>query len=545
MKHWKLYIAVLAALCMCGCGNSRKATPSASRYTRQPIQEVTQEQLDEDSALIEALSLQECGRNDEALAAYAALTSRRPTCAAAWYEMGQLLLQRGWTDSAANCTKRAVTLNGNNLWYRLAMAQVQQRRGDTDGLTATWEAIVKLKPDVLENYYELSNAYISAGDIPRAVEALNRVERMIGVSEPVSLQKQRLWEAAGKSDKAMKEVEALADAMPQEKRYQSILAELNMKEGRYSKAKRYYDRILAADPDDEYIHVQLAEYYKRINRPADADSEMVRAFRNPKLDSRTKMQLLASFYSEEELYGSSREVATLLMQLAMEGSPNRAEYALYYGDMLMRQQRYAEAAEQLELALTRDSSRYEVWEGLLICLSEVQEREDDMNAYAQRTAKLFPTHTLPLYLQGLYAMRHDKPADAIKPLEQAVKWGFTKGYLEAATRGLLAECYARAGEYDKAWPAYEEYLKLEPNDWNIMNNYAYFMSLQGVNLEKALQMSRRTIEAEPENPNNLDTYGWILHLLGRDAEGLPYMEKAARLNPKSDTVRQHLEEMKH
>jgi len=31
-------------------------------------------------------------------------------------------------------------------------------------------------------------------------------------------------------------------------------------------------------------------------------------------------------------------------------------------------------------------------------------------------------------------------------------------------------------------------------------------------------MSAITIEKEPDNPTYLDTYGWILHLLGRDAE---------------------------
>ena len=31
-------------------------------------------------------------------------------------------------------------------------------------------------------------------------------------------------------------------------------------------------------------------------------------------------------------------------------------------------------------------------------------------------------------------------------------------------------------------------------------------------------MSRKTIEKEPDNATYLDTYGWILHLLGKDHE---------------------------
>ena len=77
-----------------------------------------------------------------------------------------------------------------------------------------------------------------------------------------------------------------------------------------------------------------------------------------------------------------------------------------------------------------------------------------------------------------------------------------------------------------------------------LNNYAYYLSEQGIELEKALAMSRKTIDAEPDNANSLDTYAWILHLLGRDKEALPYMEKAVRLDPQSETLKKHLEEIR-
>jgi tetratricopeptide (TPR) repeat protein len=108
----------------------------------------------------------------------------------------------------------------------------------------------------------------------------------------------------------------------------------------------------------------------------------------------------------------------------------------------------------------------------------------------------------------------------------------------------MPECFYRTGQYERAWRAFEQYVKLRPDDWGMLNNYAYYLAERGVQLEKAEQMSRRTVEAEPDNANSLDTYAWILHLLGRDAEALPYMEKAVRLDPKSDTLRQHLDTIK-
>ncbi|MBQ9417498.1 MAG: tetratricopeptide repeat protein [Bacteroidales bacterium] len=527
-----------------GCGGSRKGQPPESRYRREPIKEVSESQLAIDSKLIDALSLQESGRTEEALQAYADLVQAEPACGAAWYGMARLLLQRGWTDSARACIAQAVKADGENLWYLREQAEVQERQGDHKGKVATWQRIVALEPGVVAHCYELSNACIDAGDVEGAVEALNRVERMIGVSEPISLQKQRLWLAVGNTAKAEREIVALADAMPHEKRYSAMLAEMNMERKRYSKAKAYYDRVLAADPDDEYIHVQLAEYYKRIGQTEKADDELQLAFANPRLDCRTKMQLLGSFYTSEEFYGSHSAAAFALVEQAVKDCDDASEYALLYADVLMRQERYAEAEQQLKLALSEDSSRYEVWEALLICLGSSPESEKEMLTYARRAGELFPLHTLPRYLQALACMREEDYAGALPHLEQAERWGFNKQYLEAETYMLMAEAYYRTGKYDKAWRAFDRYLELHPDDWTTMNNYAYYLAEQGIRLEEALEMSRRTIEAEPDEANSLDTYAWLLHLLGRDREALPYMEKAARLDPESDTLRHHLEVIK-
>lgn len=536
-------IIIISALAA-ACSSPRHSAAPDSRYRRQPIREVTEEQLKSDAMLIDAVALVESGHTQEALDLYGRLTATDPACAAAWYGMGQILLQRGWTDSAQVCAQRAVDLNASNLWYLLSLAQVQQARADAKGLIATWQRVVDLKPEVPEYYYELSNAYVADKDINGAVDALNRLEKRIGVTEPVSLQKQRLWVAAGKMDKAMKEVESLADALPAAKRYNAILAEMNMQQQRYSKAKRYYDRILAEDPDDPYIHIQLAEYYKALNRPADADTEMIAAFRNPALDSKTKLQILGQFYTSEEFYTSRKETTFRLMDLAMAQCSDSAEFAAFYGHVLFMQEKYADAAHWFEVALARDSSVYDVWELLLVSLDGSGDTTARLDGYARRAEALFPMHTLPHFLLARNAVIASRYEEAIEPLEQAMKWGFTKGYLEAECHALMAEACYRTGRYDRAWKAFEECLKLRPDDMSTLNNYAYYLAEQHLELEKALAMSRRTIDAEPDNANSLDTYAWILHLMGRDAEALPHMQKAVELDPKSDTLRRHLDIIK-
>lgn len=73
---------------------------------------------------------------------------------------------------------------------------------------------------------------------------------------------------------------------------------------------------------------------------------------------------------------------------------------------------------------------------------------------------------------------------------------------------------------------YERALKADPRYVPVLNNYAYYLSLKGTKLRKALKMSAITIEEEPDNATYLDTYGWILHLLGKNKEAKPYFKHA-------------------
>ena len=70
----------------------------------------------------------------------------------------------------------------------------------------------------------------------------------------------------------------------------------------------------------------------------------------------------------------------------------------------------------------------------------------------------------------------------------------------------------------------------------MLNNYAYYLSLEGRKLRKALKMSRRTIELEPDNATYLDTYGWLLYLLHRPKEAKPYFKHAMLYGGKDSAV---------
>lgn len=84
----------------------------------------------------------------------------------------------------------------------------------------------------------------------------------------------------------------------------------------------------------------------------------------------------------------------------------------------------------------------------------------------------------------------------------------------------MKECYR----------AYDRSLSYWGDNTLVLNNYAYFLSLEERDLERALRMAERVVELTDNNPTYLDTEGWILFKLGRLEEARRVLQKAVALD---------------
>ena len=99
----------------------------------------------------------------------------------------------------------------------------------------------------------------------------------------------------------------------------------------------------------------------------------------------------------------------------------------------------------------------------------------------------------------------------------------------------IGDCYYELGKKEETFKWYEKTLRISPEYLPVLNNYAYYLSLEGKRLKKAKKMSALTVEKEPDNPTYLDTYGWILHLLGEDKEAKKHFKHAMLYGGKENT----------
>jgi Tfp pilus assembly protein PilF len=88
---------------------------------------------------------------------------------------------------------------------------------------------------------------------------------------------------------------------------------------------------------------------------------------------------------------------------------------------------------------------------------------------------------------------------------------------------------------------YERLLFYDPFNAAAANNLAFILAERGERLVIALELAQRALDTDSSNASFLDTYGWVLHKLGRYEEASKYLERAVEASPHpSATLFEHL-----
>ena len=72
-------------------------------------------------------------------------------------------------------------------------------------------------------------------------------------------------------------------------------------------------------------------------------------------------------------------------------------------------------------------------------------------------------------------------------------------------------CTSKTKQHNLSDSLYEKVLEIDPENVMVLNNYAYYLSLRKINLDKAKEMSFKCNNIEIDNGTYQDTYAWILY----------------------------------
>lgn len=484
------------------------------------------EQRKFDYFFYEGLKLKSAGKYDAAFDAFSHCMAIDSTASSVLYELSNFYEQLNRPDRAVELLKRAVANSQDNFTYKIALAAITRDLGMYGEAVEEYEELVKENPGKPELNYYLAEVYTQQGEIDKAIQAYDALEESMGMNEAITMQKYKLYASIEQNEKAFDEIKKLAGKFPSESRYQIIMGDLYLEKNDTVKAKNCYDKAHQIDPANPYYIVAMANYYEQIGDKETAEEQIRSALVNPKLDVETKVGILSRYIMKLQQTQNGTESANALFQTLLEQHPNETKLNLMYGSLLQMQGKSDEAKFQFQLVTESEPENMEAWQQLL---NSALKSEDipEIIRICERCIELFPDSPQFYFYLGIGYYQQDNYQKALDAYEAGIK------VIDPQNTGLLSDFYGQMGDIyyqmkdlEKAYKAYDEALKYNEKNVVVLNNYAYFLSVNGGDLKKAERMSGQCIKLEPDNATYLDTYAWIFFKQGNYTLAKFYIESA-------------------
>ena len=427
--------------------------------------------------------------------------------------------------SALFYANMAFKLNPDNTWILLHLAQVNVALGNLQGELNAHLSLVKLEPSNLDFKYSLAQSYTRNNLFKKAIGVYETIEDRLGVSQEVSVVKERLYIALGDLKSAVKELQILIDHFPANLSYRGMLAELYQANNMNEEALQVYTNILNENPSDPNSNIALAEHYRLKNDLNKAFKYLNYCFDNPSFSREIKFQILLSYFELATSDSSYLALLEPLLDKALFYHPNDPSFHGLSGDLYYQSNQMDLAYKSYLKALDFGESDYFIWNRCLLIGLELQLYKEVIDL-GDRAIQLNPIQPMLYLLTGLAYSIDTRYDNAILVLNKGLKYVVNNKPLRAEFFSYLGDAYHSLALHKLSDDSYEKSLTLQPENHVVLNNYSYYLSLREVNLEKAEQLSKACNELRPDQANYQDTYGWILYKLGMHSKSLEWLRDA-------------------
>lgn len=416
-----------------------------------------------------------------------------------------------------------------DFYSNFVYGSINDRLGSRDEALKVWTTLDSIYPHKMEISYKLAEALASSGDsskIARAIGVYDRIEKTQGKNIPLTTSKIRAFLSSQDTASIYKEVYSLLKSAPHSVENNVFAGNVFAMFSDNDSALTYFDKACDLDSTSGLAYYSRANFYKSIGDSVNYDKEVFRALSRESLELDAKLELLTGYirelYDDPSQQGRIQELfATLLDQ-----HPHEVDIHDLYCSYLIAIEDYAGAAEQLGYALDIDPSSEDRWRTLLSLYMQA----DDYAKSAEKGETALRYHPssamIHLMLGTDYNLmkEYDK---ALSNLNKSMELTDSVDY-EAVSQIMssMGDVYYAKGDRDSAFVYYDKAISIDSDNLLALNNCAYYLAVEGRDLDKAEEMSARTIKERPDDATSLDTYAWVMFRKKNYTEAMAYIDKA-------------------
>ena len=480
------------------------------------------------------------------------------------YAQGRLSEAQGDLREALGAYIRAFTLDRGALPIARRVAELAYRLGDPSSASEFADKALALDPADATALWVKGSALLEGG---HAAEALPQLLACVTADSSNAEYLQTLAHAAEAVDRTDIVARAYGRAVELdeddgENWFQLAAAQVRL--GQFEEAAKSLERVSElspARPGQIFLQGFVDEHLGRPDSAIVLYRSHLTLHRNDQLTRQRLVGLLARQHRWDEALSEAHVVAhalpgdwealAVVAELALAaGRAGEARPALSalegmaepdpdrigrLAAMLVRNQRKRDGIRLAETWASRHAS--DPRGSLLVArINALAGEREAAVPYARRAVEAQPDSLLPrVTLARLYADgKHFEDA------ERVLREGLDR---HPGTVPLLLELGGvreERGNLPGAEGAVREALARDPENPQALNSLGYLLADQNRDLDAAEGMIQRAVERDPDNGAFIDSLGWVYYRLGRIAEARKQLERAVELTGGDPVVREHL-----
>ena len=466
------------------------------------------------------------GNNSDAFELFRHSLQLNPKSASALAELSQFWNYMRNDSLAMDYLKRATEYDPDNYWMKESLVEQLVNSGKTDEAIAVLESLSKQFPDKEDVLMMLENLYTQKQDYDNVVKILDRLEIKEGKSEQLSMEKFRTYVQMKDEEKAFQEMSELADEYPNDPRYRVLLGDLYVGQDRFEEGLKIYKEVEEENPNNVYLMASILNYYSRTSQDSLYNLQIEKICLNPKLDNDTRLRFLNSLVMQN-LQENQNPDHLISIFKKVQAMPQADTQILELNARFMATLKLpGEEVKPVLNQILEINPENELARSML--LNYAVEAQDTMEIINVCRPAVDYSVNDPIYYYYLGIAYYQ--TDSAQLAVDTYKKGFTKvdenTNLELLTNMyiLMGDAYYKLKDRKHVYECYDSCLMYRPDEALVLNNYAYYLSLENKQLDKAAEMSRRALKQEGTNYTYLDTYAWILFQQKKYAEAKVYID---------------------
>ena len=526
-------------LVSCGTVKSTREKPAVALAQSSLTSE---QQRKYDYFFLEAMRLKEKKDYASAFGLLQHCLDIHPNAASALYEVSQYYMFLRQVPQGQEALEKAVANAPDNYWYSQGLASLYQQQNELDKAITLLEQMVVRFPAKQDPLFNLLDLYGRQEKYDKVISTLNRLEKHMGKNEQLSMEKFRIYLQMKDDKKAFQEIESLVQEYPMDMRYQVILGDVYLQNGKKQEAYDVYQKVLAAEPDNPMAIFSMASYYKQTGQEELYQQQLDTLLLNKKVTPDTKVGVMRQMIVENEQADKDSTQIIALFDRIMKQEQDDPQIPMLYAQYLLSKNMEAESVPVLEQVVDLDPTNNAA-RMMLIGAAVKKEDYKQIIKVCEPGIEATPDALEFYYYLAVAYNQAEKPDSVISICKRALEHKTADGKKEIVSEfySILGDMYHTQKQMKEAYAAYDSALVYNPSNIGALNNYAYYLSVERRDLDKAEEMRYKTVKAEPNNATYLDTYAWILFEKGNYAEARIYIDNAMKSEggDKSDVIVEH------